>query len=102
LNDACVDAVADEGSELFYDKAEGILREALESENELRRDVAARFVLNGKGARRESRANTTVPSERLACMSASSRTVNRLAVEGMRQSTTTSSSRHFRRPQRLS
>jgi hypothetical protein len=45
-------AVADEASELFCDKAEGILRDALESENELRRDVAARFVLSGKGAMR--------------------------------------------------
>jgi hypothetical protein len=42
-------AVADEASELFCDKAES-LRDALESENELRRDVAARFVLSGKGA----------------------------------------------------
>ena len=45
-------AVADEASELFCDKAEIILRDALESENELRRDVAARFVLSGKGAMR--------------------------------------------------
>jgi hypothetical protein len=45
-------AVADEASELFCDKAEMILRDALESENELRRDVAARFVLSGKGAPR--------------------------------------------------
>jgi hypothetical protein len=44
--------VADEASELFCDRAEGILRDALESENELRRDVAARFVLSGKGAQR--------------------------------------------------
>jgi hypothetical protein len=45
-------AVADEASELFCDKAEMILRDALESESELRRDVAARFVLSGKGAMR--------------------------------------------------
>jgi hypothetical protein len=45
-------AVADEASELFCDRAENILRDALESENELRRDVAARFVLGGKGAMR--------------------------------------------------
>jgi hypothetical protein len=45
-------AVADEASELFCDRAEMILRDALESENELRRDVAARFVLSGKGAMR--------------------------------------------------
>ena len=45
-------AVADEASELFCDKAEMILRDALESENELRRDVVARFVLSGKGAQR--------------------------------------------------
>jgi hypothetical protein len=45
-------AVADEASEIFCDKAEMILRDALESENELRRDVASRFVLSGKGARR--------------------------------------------------
>jgi hypothetical protein len=45
-------AVADEASELFCDKAEIILRDALESENELRRDVASRFVLSGKGAMR--------------------------------------------------
>ena len=35
--------VAEEASELFCDRAEIILRDALESENELRRDVAARF-----------------------------------------------------------
>jgi hypothetical protein len=45
-------AVVDEASELFCDKAEMILRDALESENELRRDVASRFVLGGKGAMR--------------------------------------------------
>jgi hypothetical protein len=45
-------AVAEEASELFCDRAEIILRDALESENELRRDVAARFVLSGKGAPR--------------------------------------------------
>jgi hypothetical protein len=45
-------AVAEEAGELYCDKAEGILRDALESENELRRDVAARFVLSGKGAPR--------------------------------------------------
>jgi hypothetical protein len=45
-------AVVDEVSEIFCDKAEAILREALESEHELRRDVASRFVLNGKGAMR--------------------------------------------------
>ena len=45
-------AVVDEASELHCDKAESILRDALESENELRRDVASRFVLNGKGAMR--------------------------------------------------
>ena len=44
--------VAEEAGELYCDKAEGILRGALESENELRRDVAARFVLSGKGAPR--------------------------------------------------
>jgi hypothetical protein len=41
--------VEDEASELFCDRAESILRDALESENELRRDVASRFVLSGKG-----------------------------------------------------
>ena len=45
-------AVADEASDIFCDKAEGILREALESENEARRDVASRFVLSGRGAQR--------------------------------------------------
>src|ERR1700761_6680133 len=45
-------AVADEVNEIFCDKAEAILREALESEHELRPDVASRFVLNGKGAMR--------------------------------------------------
>jgi hypothetical protein len=45
-------AVAEEASELFCDKAEIILRDALESVNELRRDVASRFVLSGKGAPR--------------------------------------------------
>jgi hypothetical protein len=45
-------AVAEEASELFCDRAEITLRDALESENELRRDVAARFVLGGKGAPR--------------------------------------------------
>jgi hypothetical protein len=45
-------AVAEEAGELYCDKAESILRDALESENELRRDVAARFVLGGKGAPR--------------------------------------------------
>jgi hypothetical protein len=45
-------AVADEASELFCDRAEIVLRNALESENELRRDVASRFVLSGKGAMR--------------------------------------------------
>ena len=45
-------AVADEVNESFCDKAEAILPEALESEHELRRDVASRFVLSGKGALR--------------------------------------------------
>jgi hypothetical protein len=45
-------AVAEEASELFCDKAELNLRDALESVNELRRDVASRFVLSGKGAPR--------------------------------------------------
>ncbi|HEY1863543.1 MAG TPA: hypothetical protein VGG77_07615 [Roseiarcus sp.] len=45
-------AVADETNERFCDKAETILRETLESENETRRDVASRFVLSGKGAQR--------------------------------------------------
>ena len=45
-------AVVDEVNEIFCDKAEAILREALESEHELRRDVASRFVLGGKGAMR--------------------------------------------------
>ena len=45
-------AVVDELNEIFCDKAEAILREALESEHELRRDVASRFVLSGKGAMR--------------------------------------------------
>jgi hypothetical protein len=45
-------AIVDEASELYCDKAESILRDALESENELRRDVASRFVLSGKGAPR--------------------------------------------------
>jgi hypothetical protein len=45
-------AVVDEVNELFCDKAEAILREVLESEHELRRDVASRFVLSGKGAMR--------------------------------------------------
>jgi hypothetical protein len=47
--------VADEVNEIFCDKAEAILREALESENVLRRDVAARFVLGGRGAMRGGR-----------------------------------------------
>jgi hypothetical protein len=45
-------AVVDEVTEIFCDRAEAILREALESEHDLRRDVASRFVLNGKGAMR--------------------------------------------------
>jgi hypothetical protein len=45
-------AVMDEVTEFFCDKAEAILREALESDHDLRRDVASRFVLNGKGALR--------------------------------------------------
>jgi hypothetical protein len=45
-------AVADEASEIFCDKAEMILRDALESEIEARRDVASRFVLSGKGSQR--------------------------------------------------
>jgi len=45
-------AVVDEVNETFCDKAEAILRQALESEHELRRDVASRFVLSGKGAMR--------------------------------------------------
>jgi hypothetical protein len=45
-------AVVDEASELYCDRAESILRDGLESENKLRRDVAARFVLSGKGAMR--------------------------------------------------
>jgi hypothetical protein len=45
-------AVVDEVTEIFCDKAEAILREALESEHDLRRDVASRFVLNSKGAMR--------------------------------------------------
>jgi hypothetical protein len=45
-------AVADEVNEIFCDKAEAILRQALESEHDLRRDVASRFVLSGKGAMR--------------------------------------------------
>jgi hypothetical protein len=45
-------AVVDEVNEIFCDKAEAILREALESEHELRRDFASRFVLSGKGAMR--------------------------------------------------
>ena len=45
-------AVVDEVNEIFCDKAEAILREALEREHELRRDVASRFVLSGKGATR--------------------------------------------------
>ncbi len=36
-------AVADEASEIFCDKAETTLRDALESENEARRDVASRY-----------------------------------------------------------
>jgi hypothetical protein len=54
-------AVVDEVNEIFCDKAEAILREALESEHELRRDVASRFVLSGKGA---MRGWTTAVSER--------------------------------------
>jgi hypothetical protein len=42
----------DEVNEIFCDKAKAILREALESELELRRDVASSFVLSGKGAMR--------------------------------------------------
>jgi len=45
-------SVADEASEILCDKAETILRDALESENEARRDVASRFVLSGRGAQR--------------------------------------------------
>jgi hypothetical protein len=45
-------AVADVAGEIFCDRAETILRDALESENEARRDVASRFVLSGKGAMR--------------------------------------------------
>jgi hypothetical protein len=45
-------AVTEEAGELYCDRAESILRVALESENDLRRDVAARFVLSGKGAPR--------------------------------------------------
>ena len=42
----------DEATELYCDRAEAILREALESDNEARRDVASRFVLSGRGAAR--------------------------------------------------
>jgi hypothetical protein len=45
-------AVVDEVMEIFCDRAEAILREALESEHEVWRDAASRFVLNGKGAPR--------------------------------------------------
>jgi hypothetical protein len=45
-------AVVDEVMEIFCDRAEAILREAMESEHEVRRDAASRFVLNGKGAPR--------------------------------------------------
>jgi hypothetical protein len=45
-------AVVDEVMEIFCDEAEAILREALESKHEVRRDTASRFVLNGKGAPR--------------------------------------------------
>jgi hypothetical protein len=38
----------DEVMEIFCDKAEAILREALESEHEGRRDVASRFVLTAE------------------------------------------------------
>jgi hypothetical protein len=51
-NTPALTAVVDEVMEIFCDRAEGILREALESEHEVRRDTASRFVLNGKGAPR--------------------------------------------------
>jgi hypothetical protein len=45
-------AVADEASKIFCNKVEMILRDALESEIEARRDAASRFVLSGKGSQR--------------------------------------------------
>jgi hypothetical protein len=51
-NTSSLTAVVDEVMEIFCDRAEAILREALESEHEVRRDAASRFVLNGKGAPR--------------------------------------------------
>jgi hypothetical protein len=57
-------AVVDEVMEIFCDRAEAILREALESNHEVRRDAASRFVLNGKGAprgwSRDSQAAATI------------------------------------------
>jgi hypothetical protein len=57
-------AVVDEVMEIFCDEAEAILREALESQHEVRRDTASRFVLNGKGAprgwSRDSQAAVTI------------------------------------------
>ena len=51
-NMPALSAVVDEVMNIYCDRAEAILREALESPNEARRDVASRFVLNGKGASR--------------------------------------------------
>jgi hypothetical protein len=63
-NTAALTAVVDEVMEIFCDRAEAILREALESDHDLRRDVASRFVLNGRGAprgwSRDSQAPVTI------------------------------------------
>jgi hypothetical protein len=57
-------AVVDEVMEIFCDRAEAILCEAMDSEHEVRRDTASRFVLNGKGAprgwSRDSQAAVTI------------------------------------------
>jgi hypothetical protein len=55
-------AIVDEASELYCDKAESILRDALESENELRRDVASRFVAQACPIRVAPTSSSLAPS----------------------------------------
>jgi hypothetical protein len=56
-------AVVDEVNEIFCDKAEAILREALESEHELRRDVASRFAPSRvSGASLKARSSSSLAS----------------------------------------
>ena len=72
-------AVVAEAMEIFCDKAEAILREALESEHEGRRDVASHFELRGKGAQRGGLAR---PSEPAATVEQSPRQITLKWLDG--------------------